>query len=398
MQALKEHPDCCFILSAGDNSDDGQNEAQWNGVFYGLRGIVESIPLIMCTGNHDNRGYLKYSPTPVGKFYINHADLFDQKFEYSYPRNGPSGYETENFSFDYGNAHFSVLGINAQEITGEWLYNDLHKSDKTWKIGAYHFPIYPVMPEGVNDDSYPHLKRGIEEGRLDVLFSGHEHSFARTFPIKDEQLYDKPSQGTVHYIAGNAGENIYCSNCQKVWHSAFYPQEEPIGLYAVAEIDNSVMKITAYTTDGRTADEFIIDKEADIIKPFALAPVYKHTKMTYKGRMLELEARGMYCIKKDGVWFAAFPVLVQGIGGKVIKTPEKADVTVYKRRAVFILGSDVASTDRGDVKLSHPVFSNNGQLYVAVLDAAKIFDMHWRYAERNNFIEFNCQTEEKPLI
>ena len=116
MQALKEHPDCCFILSAGDNSDDGQNEAQWNGVFYGLRGIVESIPLIMCTGNHDNRGYLKYSPTPVGKFYINHADLFDQKFEYSYPRNGPSGYETENFSYDYEMPIFR-LGINAQEIT-----------------------------------------------------------------------------------------------------------------------------------------------------------------------------------------------------------------------------------------------------------------------------------------
>lgn len=398
LDALKKHPDCRFILSAGDNSDDGQNEAQWNGVFYGLRGIVESIPLIMCTGNHDNRGFLKYAPVPTGKFYMRHADLFDEKFEYSYPKNGPTGYETENFSFDYGNAHFAVVGINAQDITGEWLYNDLQKSDKTWKIGVYHFPIYPLMPEGINDDSYPHLKRGIEEGRLDILIEGHEHSFARTFPIKDNQLYDRPSQGTVHYIAGNAGKNIYCSNCRKIWHSTFYPQEEPIGLYAIAEIDGPVMKITAYTTDGRIADEFIIDKEKDVIKPYALAPIYKNTKMTYKGRMLELEARGMYCLQKDGIWFAAFPVLVQGIGGKVIKTPETADVTVYKRHAVFTLGSDIAQTDRGDVRLTAQVFSENGQLYVAVSDAAKIFDMEWHYAKRNNFIEFNCQTEEKPLI
>lgn len=398
LDAFKKHTDCRFILSIGDNSDDGQNEAQWNGVFYGLKGIVESIPLMMATGNHDNRGYLTYAPVPTGKFYINHADLFDEKFEYSYPKNGPLGYETENFSFDYGNAHFSVIGINAQHITGEWLYNDLKNCNKTWKIGAYHFPIYPVMPEGVNDDSYPDLKKGIEEGRLDILFAGHEHSFARTFPIKDEQIYDRPSQGTVHYIAGNAGENVYCSNCQKIWHSAFYPQEERVGLYCIAEIDGAKMKVTAYTTDGRIADELIIDKENDIIKPYALAPVYKQTKMAYKGRMLELEAREMYCQEKDGIWFFAFPVLAQGIGGRVIKTETTADVTLYKTRAIFTLYSDIAETDYGEVKLTAPVYSYKGQLYIPVMDAAKIFNMEWSYSLRNNFFNFNCQTEEKPLI
>ena len=398
LDALKKHPDSRFILSVGDNTNDGQNEVQWNGAFYGLSGIVESIPLMMATGNHDNRGHLTYYPVPTGKFYINHADLFDEKFEYSYPKNGPEGYKTENFSFDYGNAHFAIIGINAQHITGEWLYNDLKNSDKTWKIGAYHFPIFPVMPEGVTDDSYPALKKGIEQGRLDILFEGHEHSFARTFPIKDEQIYDRPSQGTVHYTAGNAGENIYCSNCQKIWHSAFYPQEEPIGLYCVVEIDGKNMKVTACTTDGRIADELIIDKENDIIKPYALAPIYKQTKMAYKGRMLELEARDMYCQRKDGIWFAAFPVLAQGIGGRVIKTETAADVTLYKTRAVFTLDSDIAKTDKGDIKLSAPVFSHRGQLYVAVSDAAKIFDMEWSYSERNNFFNFNCQTEEKPLI
>lgn len=398
IEALKKHPDSRFILSVGDNTNDGQNEAQWDGAFYGLKGIVESIPLMMATGNHDNRGHLTYAPVPTGKFYIDHADLFDEKFEYSYPKNGPKGYETENFSFDYGNAHFAVVGINAQKLVGEWLYNDLKSSDKTWKIGAYHFPIYPVMPEGVNSDSYPALKKGVEQGRLDILFGGHEHSFARSFPIKNEQIYDKPSEGTIHYIAGNAGENIYCSNCQKIWHSTFYPQEEAIGLYCAVEIDGEKMKVTAFATDGRIADELIIDKKNDVIKPYALAPIYKQTKMAYKGRMLELVARDMYCQKKDGIWFASFPVLAQGIGGRVVKTENTAQVTLYNKKAVFTKGSDIASTDRGEVKLSAPVFSHKGQLYIAVADGAKIFDMEWTYSKRNNFFNFNCQTEEKPLI
>ena len=100
-KALSLHPDCKFILTAGDNCDNGQNDLQWNGMFSGLKGVIESIPYMMTTGNHDNRGFLTYFPEPVGKFYLEHADFFDSQFEHSYPLNGPEGYKTENYSFDY---------------------------------------------------------------------------------------------------------------------------------------------------------------------------------------------------------------------------------------------------------------------------------------------------------
>ena len=50
--ALKRHPDCKFIFTAGDNCDNGQNDLQWNGMFDGLKGIIESMPYMMTTGNH----------------------------------------------------------------------------------------------------------------------------------------------------------------------------------------------------------------------------------------------------------------------------------------------------------------------------------------------------------
>lgn len=395
--SLSKHPDCRFILTVGDNCDNGQNEIQWNGMFHGLKGYIESIPYMMCTGNHDNRGYLQYLPKPVGKFYLPHADFFDAQFEYSYPQNGPAEFLTENYSFDYGNIHFAVAGINRPDLVGDWLYEDLKKSNKQWKLGAFHFPVYPLMPEGTNEDSYPWLRKGIEQGRLDILFNGHEHSFARTFPIKDDQMFDKPSEGTVHYIAGNTGRNIFCTNAQKIWHSCFYPQEENIYLYAIAEVDGNVLTITAYLEDGRIADKFVIDKSSDTIQPFACAPIYKQTKMSFKGMIPELAARGCYCQERDGKWFCAFGILAQAFGANVERLPGEMKISMYKQTATFFEDSATAMTLEGEYKLADKVFRHDNQLYIPVADAAEIFNMVWEYAKRNNLINFDYHSEEKPL-
>ncbi len=396
-RALSEHPECRFIFTVGDNCDNGQNELQWNGMFEGLRGIIESIPYMMTTGNHDNRGFISYFPEPTGKFYLDHADFFDFQFKYAFPQNGPKGFETENYSFDYGNAHFTVMGINAPETVSVWAYDDMQKSDKTWKLASYHFPIYPVMPEGQNDDGYPSLRKAVEEGRPDVMFAGHEHSFARTFPTLKDELFDKPSEGVVHYIAGNAGGNIYHSNAQKVWHSAFFPQEERMGLYTLVDIDKNVLTATAYMEDGRIVDKMIIDKNTDTLYPYALAPVYDYTKMCFKGRMLELSAREHYAKKVDGIWFAPLGIVIQSIGGKVIKEENSLICEAYKHKAEFINGSKTAHTDMGSVEMIASPFFEKGQLYVPVDDTAKMFELSWYYAERNNYINWNTPHEDKPL-
>ncbi len=394
--ALEKHPDVKFIFTAGDNCDNGQNELQWNGMFMGLKGIIESIPYMQTTGNHDNRGYICYLPEPVGKFYLDHADYFDSQFEHSYPCNGPEGYKTENYSFDYGNAHFTVIGINAPQEVAPWAYDDIHSSDKTWKLGAYHFPIYPVMPEGQNDDAYPWLRRPIEQGRLDILFAGHEHSFARTYPMKNDEMFDRPSQGVVHYIMGNSGRSIYCSNARKIWHSAFYSQEEPVAMISVAEIDGEKLTITAMLDDGRTADVFVLDKSNDTISPIALAPIFLRTKMAYKGYMLEFIARGIPPQMKDGKWFVPFALIIQHIGGAVEKTKGAVTVSAYNKKVTFTENSDLAQTSEGVLHLSSAVYrGEKGQLYMPLDDCTEYFEMKWQYSERNNLINIDAASEDK---
>ena len=398
-KVLDEHPDVRFILTAGDNTNNGQHEIQWNAMFEGMRGIIEHLPYMMTCGNHDNRGFEIYFPEEVNRYYAEPAEFFNTQLEYSYPKNGPEGWQTENYSFDYGNAHFNVIGVNEPELVNEWANKDIDASDKTWKFGAYHFPMYYAGPNLSNDDGFPMMREAIE--KMDVIFSGHEHNFSRTYPIKNEQLFDRPSEGTVHYQLGNSNYNPPgTKTCDKVWHAAFYPQEEKVAAYAIIEIDGNVAKLTSALNDGRIVDECVIDKDKDVILPLKIAPVFGpgRTRMFYKGVDLGLCAFRLppECI--DDIWFVPFATLIGFIGGEVSREKGKVSVSAYGKSAVFTEESDTAQTDKGEVRLEAPVYrGREGQLYIPLDSACKIFNMKWAYAKRNNYLTIETVNESQPV-
>lgn len=395
-KVLKEHPEIRFILTAGDNTNCGQHEVQWNAMFEGLEGIIESVPYMMCCGNHDNRGFRQYFPTEEQRYYAEPAEFFNNQLMYSYPQNGPEGWRPENYSFDYGNAHFSVYGVNEPELVNEWSMKDLDKSDKTWKIGVYHFPIYPSIPEGHNFDAYPMMRPCIE--RQDIMFAGHEHNFARTFPMKNENMYDRPSEGTVHYMLGNSNGNPPGSgSMQKVWHSAFYPQSEEIAMFGIVTVEKSKLSIDGVLEDGRIVDKFMIDKEKDEIQPYALAPVYKKIRTCFKGHDMGLCAYETVPENKDGVWYLPFGTLCSFAGGNVIREKDSVTCEFFGNKATYTLGSSTVKTEKGDFDMEHKVYKGlHGQLYIPIDGACKPFKMTWTYSDRNNFINIQNEDEAKP--
>lgn len=392
---LKKNPDVRFILTGGDNTDCGQHEVQWNGAFSGFVGISESVPLMMAVGNHDNRGFKDYEKC-IGRYYAEPAEYFDKQFKGSYADDGPEGWKTENYTFDYGNVHFSVIGINEPELVNDWLVKDLSACKQTWKIGTYHFPICYSGEDCQNYDAYPVMREGME--LFDLMFSGHEHNFSRSFPLKNEELFDRPSQGTVHYMLGNSNQNPPGSRTlSKVWHAAFYPQEEDNAMVAIVEVEGDKMTLTSVLSDGRTVDSCVIDKASDTILPYAVAPIFNRTRMMFKGMDCGLCQADTPCENIAGVWFAPLSVLIGYIGGGVRKAPGKLELEIYGHKAVLTEGSDIMETDAGNVILPAKVYrSHRGQLY-APADAVSAFGMRWAYAPRNNFLSFEHESEDKPI-
>lgn len=394
-QILREHPDTRFILTGGDNTDCGQHEVQWNGAFSGLTGVAEYVPFMMTLGNHDNRGFRDYAKG-IGRYYSEPAEFFAKQFKGSYPDNGPEGWKTENYTFDYGNVHFSVLGVNGPEDVNAWMIDDLSKTKQTWKIGTYHFPICYSGSNLQNYDAYPVMREGFE--MLDLVFSGHEHNFARSFPLRDESLYEQPSKGTIHYMLGNSNQNPPGTrSVPKVWHAAYYAQEERNAMVCIVEVDGDKMTLTALLNDGRIADKCVIDKGRDEILPYALAPVYNQTRMKYRGMDLGIMASPTPSCQKDGVWFVPMATLIAYAGGSVEKLPGKVRLELYGHTAEFTEGSDVAETERGALRLPAAVFRGEcGQLYIPA-DGCHAFEMRWGYAARNNFLSFEHESEDRPV-
>ena len=394
-RVLRENPDVRFILTAGDNTDCGQHEVQWNGAFSGFVGISETVPLMMSLGNHDNRGFQDYAKG-IGRYYAEPAEFFQKQFRGSYPDNGPENWKTENYTFDYGNVHFGVIGINGPEEVNEWMLRDLTATDKTWKIGTYHFPICYSGSNLQNYDAYPVMREGFEQ--FDLVFSGHEHNFARSFPLRNEELFEQPSKGTIHYMLGNANRNPPGTrSLSKVWHAAYYPQEEKSGMVCIVEVDGKKMTLTALMDDSRIADQCVVDQENDRILPYALAPIYDRTRMKYRGMDLGILAAHMPCVQKDGVWFAPLAALIAFAGGSVEKTPGKVTLGLYGHTVIFTEGSAVAATEKGSFPLPAKVFRGAcDQLYIPA-DGCKAFEMRWGYAARNNFISFEHESESCPV-
>lgn len=393
---LSDHPECKFILTAGDNTNCGQTDVQWTGLFEGLRGIIESTPIQFCMGNHDDMGFEDYF-TFTGKYYSEHATYFTNQLRYSYPENGPENWKVPNYAFRYGNTLFAVAGTSGFEFINEWLVKTAEKSDAVWKFAAHHFPVCYSGPNLQCYETYPPMMEGIE--KYDIMFSGHEHSYARSYPRRNNGLYDKPSEGTIHYNIGSGNRNPPGTRVvPKVWNDCTYEHEEELSMFSIVDIDGDKCTLTAYVEDGRIVDRCVIDKSTDTITPIRRAPKYNRPRIKFKGYDLGLCVMGTLPQNINGVWYVPAGQIVKFMGGESKHTKGKVRIEVYDRFSEFTENSDVMATSQGEMKMIAPCLRlDRDQLYVPVDDFCKPLRMYYAYFEHNNFISIESDTEHLPV-
>lgn len=391
-KVLEKHKDIDFILTGGDNTNCGQTDVQWTGLLDGMKNIMNHVPFMMAMGNHDDMGFDNYF-TKTGKYYSDKATYFSSQFRGLYNYNGPEDWKTANYSFDYGNAHFNCIGLSGPEYVNEWLVKNVGESDKVWKFGSHHFPICYGGTNLACEDSYPVMMEGLE--KFDVLFSGHEHSYARSYPRRRENLYSKPSEGTIHYNLGSGNRNPPGTRVvPKVWNVCTYEHEVELSMYAIAEVEGNVLTLTSYLEDGTIIDKCIIDKNKDEIFPYNVPPKYNKTRIKFKGADLGIGACETFPEQKNGIWFAAPAVMFALIGGDVKREKGKVRIEAYRHWIEFCENSDIALTDRGEIKMSEPVYrSQRDQLYADTSALCKAFDMRMNYYNVNNFLSFELESE-----
>lgn len=244
--AAKANPEARFFVNTGDLVDEGQDVTQWNYWFKAAKGVIDRIAAMPVRGNHEkNKSYWRAY--------------------FKLPDNGPADARGLSYSFDLGPVHFVMLDntdpYEKETLTNqkEWLIRDLQASSKTWKIVFFHKPLYPNKPERDNDylkDVYAPI---FDKYHVDLVFNGHDHNIARTFPLFNGEAVKNPSGGTIYYVSGRSGTKYYKDVARISRDGFFYnPVDQPN--YIVVNVNKSSVQTIVYKPDGTVIDNFVLNK------------------------------------------------------------------------------------------------------------------------------------------
>jgi 3',5'-cyclic AMP phosphodiesterase CpdA len=276
--------------------------------------LIRSIPTIAAPGNHDTgrpnfqrypdaMAYYLYwdqplngprtSPEAKGIPTVNPGDDGRAQFMAGaadrFPRMG-------NFSFDYGNAHWTVLDSNnyvdfTDEELRAWVKKDLESAkNATWRFVGFHHPGFNSAKEHFDDQWMRQLSDVFEAGKVDVVFMGHVHNYQRSFPLTfaakpgpegkvlakngdvagdfkfDKEFADgataKP-KGVIYIVTGAGGAGLYNPEMQKMpesWQPFTNKFISEIHSFTVVDIDGKKMKVRQVSETGEQVDAWQIVK------------------------------------------------------------------------------------------------------------------------------------------
>ncbi len=295
--AMNDCPDAGFFVSLGDQVENNDNLEQWEWYFGSFGGRSASLPVMALVGNHEamhtaksdaGYNYLMhfYNPQNGGRKALKNLEPIR---EFSYKTDDMVGLlnniNGSFYSFDYGDAHFTVLNSGSASFTDvcalpllnaqkEWLKADLKASDAKWKIVLVHQGLYPAQ-RWRYFGSREVLEDVIDSCGVDLVLQGHDHMFMRTYPMRNGSVANsdtpervKKGEGTVYYIPGASGyesQRNFFENPDYVAKSA----ETPKAVYATVSVDERSLSVTTKNVDGDLVDSFkIVDESLPLPNPF----------------------------------------------------------------------------------------------------------------------------------
>lgn len=250
--AYARNHDARFMINIGDLVDIGLNYDQWDDWFQAGRGVIDTIPVMPVMGNHE---------TYTTEWQIAQPLLYTALF--SLPSNGPVALQGKVYSFDYGDAHFSILDSQLQEegewipqmltLQQEWLEKDLAGTNKRWKLVFIHRPVYHNRPAAGDEDLRDALTPLFDRYHVDVVFAGHDHAYARSYPVAGGKWTNEEGSGPVYFTIGRSGKKTFERAQQKNWDAVFYnPLDQPN--YLTVEISEQSLLVKAVKVNGEMID------------------------------------------------------------------------------------------------------------------------------------------------
>lgn len=281
--------------------------------------LIRSIPFVASVGNHDAL------TRDIDRF----PDALAYYHFWEQPLNGPTGKEggafvpvlagpdankkafhdgagekyprMSNFSFDHGNAHWTILDSNPyvdwnDSTLRAWLTKDLEAAgDATWRFVLYHHPCFNSSRAHYEQQQMRLISPILEKGKVDIVFAGHVHNYQRTYPLtfKPDNLgtqlvagannfkigktvngrwtldknfngkrNTKPN-GIIYITTGAGGQGLYNPEQQKdtdSWQKFTTKFVSTVHSFTIMDVNGGVLTLKQVDINGKEVDRIKITK------------------------------------------------------------------------------------------------------------------------------------------
>ena len=270
-------PDAEFCVNLGDYVNDNTND-EWDWYFGSFAFANNALTGVPVAGNHDGNITNKLNTC-----------CFENTFCLDQSEN--RSIEGVYYSFDYGNAHFTVLNTNdmypMSQAQRNWLVNDVTNSDAMWKILLMHRSLYSAGKNINKPDTVAmrnELLPIIDTLDIDLVLSGHDHMYMRTKQVMGDKAVEdvryatedfggEPTvfavdpAGTCYILPSTAGSKRYVVN-----ENAMPPirdlaavecsTRELGGCFSTLRIEEGRLVFKAYTVSDDTNEVTLLDSYA----------------------------------------------------------------------------------------------------------------------------------------
>ena len=239
-----------FAIQTGDAVDDSSRYAYWNALSNVFNAkTMNGVDLIHVLGNHEFYGDVN-------------AEIPEAM--YDLPATGDGSF----YSVEYGDVYAAVINYSSTgqyQEAFEQLVKDAQASTCRWKILAMHVPAYGTNAEAINTFVHDNLPAAVQAAGIDFVFSGHDHSYARTKPMKDGVVDEN---GVVYFICGSTGEKSYNVTIDPAYN--FELVNDSYGaMYMTVEASADSITVYAKDVNGELIDTYT--------KQFKACPEGEHT-------------------------------------------------------------------------------------------------------------------------
>lgn len=203
--AYKANPDAELLVSAGDQVESAGNETQWDGFL--APDQLRQYPVAATIGNHDvgSKAYEQHFAMP-------NTDRSGEYYANGDPDSNTSGgnywyiYKDVLFIDINSNSYASSQGGGGDEAHAKYVTDvvNKHGDEAKWKVLVFHHSIYSPASHAKDKDNKARrvdLPTTISKLGVDLVLQGHDHSYSRSYEIKNGEKAnpdEKPGQGDIY--------------------------------------------------------------------------------------------------------------------------------------------------------------------------------------------------------